>query len=59
MNGAVAGPSSLRDTAIPGLFAAGCDVGGFSFDGYVGGLATALVSGARAGLSAASLRVPA
>jgi succinate dehydrogenase/fumarate reductase flavoprotein subunit len=38
---------------IAGLFAAGCDVGGISVEGYVGGLASALVTGLRAGLFAA------
>ena len=35
---------------IAGLFAAGCDAGGISVEGYVGGLASALVTGMRAGL---------
>jgi succinate dehydrogenase/fumarate reductase flavoprotein subunit len=38
---------------IAGLFAAGADVGAISMDGYVGGLAAALVTGLRAGLYAA------
>lgn len=39
--------------AIPNLFAAGCDVGGFSTNAYMGGLAQALVSGRVAGACAA------
>lgn len=39
--------------AVPGLFAAGCDVGGFSTNAYLGGLAQALVSGRIAGACAA------
>lgn len=38
---------------IPGLFAAGADVGGIHNRGYLGGLATALVTGRRAGEAAA------
>lgn len=38
---------------IPGLYAAGADVGGISVEGYVGGLAPALVTGLRAGVFAA------
>jgi succinate dehydrogenase/fumarate reductase flavoprotein subunit len=37
---------------IPNLFAAGCDVGGVHAYGYMGGLATALVTGRRAGKAA-------
>jgi len=44
--------SELSIAAIPGLFAAGCDVGGFNAEGYVGGLAQALVTGRVAGLGA-------
>jgi succinate dehydrogenase/fumarate reductase flavoprotein subunit len=40
---------------VPGLFAAGCDCGGFSGVDYLGGLASALVSGRRAGLSASEI----
>lgn len=40
--------------AVPNLFAAGCDVGGFSTNAYLGGLAQALVSGRIAGAVAAS-----
>lgn len=39
--------------ALPRLFAAGCDVGGISGQGYMGGLATALVTGRKAGEQAA------
>lgn len=38
--------------AVPNLFAAGCDVGGFSTNAYLGGLAQALVSGRIAGAAA-------
>lgn len=38
---------------VPGLFAAGADVGGVSLEGYAGGLAPALVTGLRAGIFAA------
>lgn len=44
----------LQVAAIPGLYAAGCDVGGFSTNGYMGGLAQALVTGRTAGASAAA-----
>lgn len=43
----------LQFAAVPNLFAAGCDVGGFSTSGYLGGLAQALVSGRIAGAAAA------
>jgi hypothetical protein len=46
--------SELRFTAIPKLYAAGCDIGGASTRGYLGGLATALVTGRIAGEAAAS-----
>lgn len=39
--------------AVANLFAAGCDVGGFSTNAYMGGLAQALVSGRIAGACAA------
>lgn len=42
----------LRTGAIAHLFAAGCDVGGFSTNDYLGGLAQALVSGRIAGAAA-------
>ena len=38
---------------VPGLLAAGADVGNISNEGYAGGLAAALVTGLRAGISAA------
>jgi succinate dehydrogenase/fumarate reductase flavoprotein subunit len=38
---------------IPGLFIAGADVGAVSIEGYIGGLAAALVTGLRAGINAA------
>lgn len=53
-------PMSMHDSrdfamnAVPGLFAAGADVGGVHVGGYMGGLAAALVTGRIAGLSAAT-----
>jgi fumarate reductase flavoprotein subunit len=44
---------------IPGLFAAGADVGAISNGGYAGGLSAALVTGVRAGVHAALEAVPA
>ena len=43
------------DAAVPigGLFAAGCDLGGVNYGGYMGGLAAALVTGRTAGKGAA------
>jgi hypothetical protein len=38
---------------VPGLFVAGADVGAISIEGYVGGLATSLMTGLRAGINAA------
>jgi succinate dehydrogenase/fumarate reductase flavoprotein subunit len=38
---------------VPGLFAAGADVGGVSIESYAGGLAPALITGLRAGVFAA------
>jgi succinate dehydrogenase/fumarate reductase flavoprotein subunit len=46
--------SELQYAAIPNLFAAGADTGGVHAYGYMGGLATALVTGRQAGLSAAA-----
>jgi succinate dehydrogenase/fumarate reductase flavoprotein subunit len=43
----------LQVSAIANLYAAGCDVGGFSTNAYMGGLAQALVSGRIAGAAAA------
>jgi succinate dehydrogenase/fumarate reductase flavoprotein subunit len=42
----------LCSAAIGGLYAAGCDVGGFSTNAYLGGLAQALVTGRLAGTAA-------
>jgi succinate dehydrogenase/fumarate reductase flavoprotein subunit len=44
----------LQVTPVPGLFAAGCDVGGVSGASYMGGLAQALVTGRVAGVQAAT-----
>lgn len=44
----------LQAGFIPNLYAAGCDVGGFSTRAYMGGLAQALVTGRVAGAAAAS-----
>jgi succinate dehydrogenase/fumarate reductase flavoprotein subunit len=49
-----AGRDELQVAAIPNLYAAGCDVGGFSTKSYMGGLAQALVTGRVAGVAAAS-----
>lgn len=51
-------PLSMHDNrdfvidTVPGLFAAGADVGGVHIGGYMGGLATALVTGRIAGAAA-------
>ena len=42
---------------VPGLYVAGVDVGGISYEGYAGGLAAALVTGLRAGIHAARARL--
>ena len=42
-----------RESPIRGLYAAGCDVGNVHHLGYMGGLATGLVTGRTAGLHAA------
>lgn len=42
-----------RECPIPGLYAAGCDVGNISHRGYMGGLSTGLVMGRMAGRDAA------
>jgi succinate dehydrogenase/fumarate reductase flavoprotein subunit len=47
--------SACRETPIRGLFAAGADVGNIHNHAYVGGLATALVTGRRAGRTAATV----
>ena len=44
----------LQVSPVPGLFAAGCDVGGISGWSYMGGLAQALVTGRLAGAHAAA-----
>jgi succinate dehydrogenase/fumarate reductase flavoprotein subunit len=49
----VADHSELRLNPIPNLYAAGADVGNVSNGGYLGGLATALTTGRRAGRGAA------
>jgi succinate dehydrogenase/fumarate reductase flavoprotein subunit len=48
------GEPARRESPIPGLFAAGADVGNIHNHAYVGGLATALVTGRRAGRFAAA-----
>ncbi len=48
-----AGRDELQVATIPNLYAAGCDVGGFSTTSYLGGLAQALVTGRIAGAGAA------
>lgn len=47
-------PSELTHTVIDGLYAVGCDAGGFSAHGYMGGLSAALVTGRIAGSAAAT-----
>lgn len=44
--------AEFRQVPIPGLFAAGCDVGDISHLGYMGGLATAITTGRIAGRAA-------
>ncbi len=44
----------LQIGVVPGLYAAGCDVGGVSGASYMGGLGQALVTGRTAGTQAAS-----
>lgn len=46
--------TDLFGEGIPGLYATGCDVGGFSTDNYMGGLAVALVSARIASAAAVS-----
>ena len=50
----IAPREELQAGFIPNLYAAGCDVGGFSTRAYMGGLAQALVTGRVAGAAAAS-----
>ncbi|MFH1605336.1 MAG: FAD-dependent oxidoreductase [Pseudomonadota bacterium] len=46
--------SELQTAAIPNLYVAGCDLGGISNRGYMGGLSHALVTGRAAGTAAAA-----
>ena len=46
--------SEIQTAAIPNLYVAGCDLGGISNRGYMGGLSHALVTGRAAGTAAAS-----
>ncbi len=46
--------SEIQTSAIPNLYVAGCDLGGISNRGYMGGLSNALVTGRAAGTAAAS-----
>jgi succinate dehydrogenase/fumarate reductase flavoprotein subunit len=48
--------SEMRIAEIPNLYVAGCDLGGISNWGYMGGLSQALVTGRTAGATAASGR---
>jgi succinate dehydrogenase/fumarate reductase flavoprotein subunit len=50
----IAEHSEVKFSPIPNLYAAGCDVGNVSNVGYLGGLATALATGRRAGRGAAA-----
>jgi succinate dehydrogenase/fumarate reductase flavoprotein subunit len=47
--------SEIQTAAIPNLYVAGCDLGGISNRGYMGGLSHALVTGRAAGTAAASV----
>lgn len=47
--------SEIQTAAIPNLYVAGCDLGGISNRGYMGGLSHALVTGRSAGRAAASV----
>ena len=49
--------SEMQTAAIPHLYVAGCDLGGISNRGYMGGLSQALVTGRAAGAAAASAMV--
>ena len=51
---AIAEHSEVKFSPIPNLYAAGCDVGNVSNAGYMGGLATAVATGRRAGRGAAA-----
>jgi succinate dehydrogenase/fumarate reductase flavoprotein subunit len=46
--------SEIQTAVIPNLYVAGCDLGGISNRGYMGGLSQALVTGRAAGTAAAS-----
>lgn len=46
--------AEMQFAPIPNLYAAGCDIGGVSNRGYMGGLATALITGRTAGATAAT-----
>lgn len=48
----IAPSGEMRIAEIPGLHVAGCDLGGVSTVGYIGGLAHALVTGRTAGATA-------
>jgi succinate dehydrogenase/fumarate reductase flavoprotein subunit len=50
-------PSQFREVPIPGLYAAGADVGNISNRGYAGGIAAGIVLGRRAGHHAATASV--
>lgn len=52
MVGSIAGTHDDVAHVVPGLYATGCDLGGASSGGYMGGLATALVTGRTAGAAA-------
>ena len=52
-----ASAADLRLDTIPNLYVAGCDVGGISNWGYMGGLSQALVTGRTAGKSAATAAI--
>jgi hypothetical protein len=49
----IADHAEVKFNPIPNLYAAGCDVGNISNGGYIGGLATALATGLKAGRAAA------
>lgn len=52
LSGVVAPSAEMRIAEIPGLYVAGCDLGGISTTGFAGGLAHALVTGRTAGTAA-------
>jgi len=53
MSNVIAPSGEMSIAEIPGLYVAGCDLGGVSTVGYIGGLAHALVTGKTAGETAA------